>query len=128
MGRRVKDHSQSFQFHRKQVQQKVSWADFQLDLLRLRHLLCPINQCVTVLYLKYKLFSPQVYFRRAKVFHSAGSVDDALQLFLHCLALDEGFLPAKLEVEKVLGVQIIIAWYLTVTFTVILYFQCLHFL
>ncbi|XP_077158167.1 LON peptidase N-terminal domain and RING finger protein 1 [Paroedura picta] len=45
---------------------------------------------------------PEVYFRRAKVFHSAGSVDDALQLFLHCLALDEGFLPAKLEVEKIL--------------------------
>nr|XP_056711058.1 LON peptidase N-terminal domain and RING finger protein 1 [Euleptes europaea] len=45
---------------------------------------------------------PEVYFRRAKVFHSAGSVDDALQLFLHCIALDEGFLPAKLEVEKML--------------------------
>ncbi|KAL8207387.1 UNVERIFIED_CONTAM: LON peptidase N-terminal domain and RING finger protein 1 [Gekko kuhli] len=45
---------------------------------------------------------PEVYFRRAKVFDSAGSVDDALQLFLHCLALDEGFLPAKLEVEKML--------------------------
>ncbi|XP_053110908.1 LON peptidase N-terminal domain and RING finger protein 1 [Hemicordylus capensis] len=45
---------------------------------------------------------PEVYFRRAKILHSAGSVDDALQLSLHCLALDEGFLPAKLEVEKIL--------------------------
>ncbi|XP_066488506.1 LON peptidase N-terminal domain and RING finger protein 1 [Tiliqua scincoides] len=45
---------------------------------------------------------PEVYFRRAKILHSAGSVDDALQLFLHCLALDEGFVPAKLEVEKIL--------------------------
>ncbi|XP_048364844.1 LON peptidase N-terminal domain and RING finger protein 1 isoform X1 [Sphaerodactylus townsendi] len=45
---------------------------------------------------------PEVYFRRAKIFRSTGSVDDALQLFLHCLALDEGFLPAKLEVEKML--------------------------
>ncbi|XP_062991252.1 LON peptidase N-terminal domain and RING finger protein 1 [Elgaria multicarinata webbii] len=45
---------------------------------------------------------PEVYFRRAKILHNAGSIDDALQLFLHCLALDEGFLPAKLEVEKML--------------------------
>ncbi|XP_042325258.1 LON peptidase N-terminal domain and RING finger protein 1 isoform X2 [Sceloporus undulatus] len=44
----------------------------------------------------------EAYYRRAKILHNAGSVDDALQLFLHCLALDEGFLPAKLEVEKML--------------------------
>ncbi|XP_054845561.1 LON peptidase N-terminal domain and RING finger protein 1 isoform X2 [Eublepharis macularius] len=48
---------------------------------------------------------PEVYFRRAKILHRTGSIDDALQLFLHCLALDDGFLPAKLEVEKGLGVQ-----------------------
>lgn len=29
-------------------------------------------------------------------------LDDALQLFLQCLALDEDFAPAKLEVEKVI--------------------------
>ncbi|XP_003221629.2 LON peptidase N-terminal domain and RING finger protein 1 [Anolis carolinensis] len=45
---------------------------------------------------------PEACYRRAKILHNAGSVDDALQLFLHCLALDEGFLPAKLEVEKML--------------------------
>ncbi|XP_044273851.1 LON peptidase N-terminal domain and RING finger protein 1 [Varanus komodoensis] len=45
---------------------------------------------------------PEVYFRRAKILHNAGSIDEAFQLFLHCLALDEGFLPAKLEVEKML--------------------------
>ncbi|KAJ6668613.1 hypothetical protein lerEdw1_012095 [Lerista edwardsae] len=48
---------------------------------------------------------PEVYFRRAKILHNAGSIDDALQLFLHCLALDEGFVPAKLEVEKVLVIE-----------------------
>lgn len=32
----------------------------------------------------------------------SGFVGDALQLFLQCLALDEDFLPAKLEVEKIL--------------------------
>ncbi|KAJ7326720.1 hypothetical protein JRQ81_016479 [Phrynocephalus forsythii] len=45
---------------------------------------------------------PEAYYRRAKILHNAGSVDDALQLFLHCLAIDESFLPAKLEVEKML--------------------------
>lgn len=33
--------------------------------------------------------------------HDSGFVGDALQLFLQCLALDEDFLPAKLEVERV---------------------------
>lgn len=43
----------------------------------------------------------QVYFRKGKVLHDSGFVGDALQLFLQCLALDEDFLPAKLEVERV---------------------------
>ncbi|XP_063165854.1 LON peptidase N-terminal domain and RING finger protein 1 [Candoia aspera] len=45
---------------------------------------------------------PEVYFRRATVLNNAGSVEDALQVFLHCLSLDEGFILAKLEVEKIL--------------------------
>uniref|UniRef100_A0A8D0DNZ9 LON peptidase N-terminal domain and ring finger 1 n=1 Tax=Salvator merianae TaxID=96440 RepID=A0A8D0DNZ9_SALMN len=45
---------------------------------------------------------PEVYFRKAKILRNAGSIDDALQLFLHCLALDEAFLPAKIELEKML--------------------------
>ncbi|XP_074848927.1 LON peptidase N-terminal domain and RING finger protein 1 [Carettochelys insculpta] len=45
---------------------------------------------------------PEIYFRKAKVLHDAGFVDDALQLFLQCLSLDEDFVPAKLEVEKTL--------------------------
>lgn len=44
----------------------------------------------------------QVYFRKGKVLQDSGFVGDALQLFLQCLALDEDFLPAKLEVEKVI--------------------------
>ncbi|NXS08041.1 LONF1 protein, partial [Neodrepanis coruscans] len=44
---------------------------------------------------------PEVYFRKGKVLQDSGFVGDALQLFLQCLALDEDFLPAKLEVEKV---------------------------
>ncbi|XP_036694827.1 LON peptidase N-terminal domain and RING finger protein 1 isoform X2 [Balaenoptera musculus] len=43
---------------------------------------------------------PEVYFRKGKVLHDAGFLGDALQLFLQCLALDEDFAPAKLEVEK----------------------------
>ncbi|XP_030804152.1 LON peptidase N-terminal domain and RING finger protein 1 [Camarhynchus parvulus] len=45
---------------------------------------------------------PEVYFQKGKVLHDSGFVGDALQLFLQCLALDEDFLPAKLEVEKIL--------------------------
>ncbi|OBS74038.1 hypothetical protein A6R68_15422, partial [Neotoma lepida] len=45
---------------------------------------------------------PEVYFRKGKVLQDAGFLGDALQLFLQCLALDEDFAPAKLQVEKVL--------------------------
>ncbi|KAF3825525.1 hypothetical protein GH733_005507, partial [Mirounga leonina] len=45
---------------------------------------------------------PEVYFRKGKVLQDAGFLGDALQLFLQCLALDEDFAPAKLEVEKIL--------------------------
>ncbi|KAK1346851.1 LOW QUALITY PROTEIN: hypothetical protein QTO34_000711 [Cnephaeus nilssonii] len=45
---------------------------------------------------------PEVYFRKVKVLHDAGFLGDALQLFLQCLAFDEDFAPAKLEVEKIL--------------------------
>ncbi|XP_007520014.1 LON peptidase N-terminal domain and RING finger protein 1 [Erinaceus europaeus] len=45
---------------------------------------------------------PEVYFRKGKILHDAGFLGDALQLFLQCLALDEDFAPAKLEVEKIL--------------------------
>ncbi|KAM6075671.1 LON peptidase N-terminal domain and RING finger protein 1 isoform 1-T1 [Chlamydotis macqueenii] len=45
---------------------------------------------------------PEVYFRKGKVLQDSGFVGDALQLFLQCLALDEDFLPAKLEVERTL--------------------------
>lgn len=60
--------------------------------------------------LQFSLFSTnvlvvslsQVYFQKGKVLQDSGFVGDALQLFLQCLALDEDFLPAKLEVEKVI--------------------------
>uniref|UniRef100_A0A8C5NUS5 LON peptidase N-terminal domain and RING finger protein 1 n=1 Tax=Jaculus jaculus TaxID=51337 RepID=A0A8C5NUS5_JACJA len=45
---------------------------------------------------------PEVYFRKGKVLQDAGFLSDALQLFLQCLALDEDFAPAKLQVEKIL--------------------------
>ena len=45
---------------------------------------------------------PKVYFRKGKVLRAAGFLGDALQLSLQCLALDEDFAPAKLEVEKVI--------------------------
>ncbi|KFQ81162.1 LON peptidase N-terminal domain and RING finger protein 1, partial [Phoenicopterus ruber ruber] len=45
---------------------------------------------------------PEVYFRKGKVLQDSGFVGDALQLFLQCLALDKDFLPAKLQVERVI--------------------------
>lgn len=50
----------------------------------------------------------KVYFRKGKVLHDAGFLGDALQLFLQCLALDEDFAPAKLEVEKVISLPMLI--------------------
>uniref|UniRef100_A0A2D4PFK2 Uncharacterized protein n=1 Tax=Micrurus surinamensis TaxID=129470 RepID=A0A2D4PFK2_MICSU len=44
----------------------------------------------------------QVYFRRATILNNAGSVEDALKVFLHCLSLDEGFVLAKVEAKKIL--------------------------
>lgn len=54
------------------------------------------------------MLSLQVYFRKGKVLQDAGFLSDALQLFLQCLALDEDFAPAKLEVEKVISLPILI--------------------
>ncbi|XP_039187070.1 LON peptidase N-terminal domain and RING finger protein 1 [Crotalus tigris] len=45
---------------------------------------------------------PEVYFRRATILNNAGSVEDALKVFLHCLSLDDGFVLAKVEAKKIL--------------------------
>ncbi|XP_066499911.1 LON peptidase N-terminal domain and ring finger 1 [Hoplias malabaricus] len=42
------------------------------------------------------------YFWKGRVLKEMGRVDESLQLFLQCLALDENFLQAKEEVEKIL--------------------------
>ncbi|XP_007237027.3 LON peptidase N-terminal domain and ring finger 1, like [Astyanax mexicanus] len=42
------------------------------------------------------------YFYKGKVLQEMGQVDESLQLFLQCLAVDENFLQAKQEVEKIL--------------------------
>uniref|UniRef100_A0A3B4H9N9 LON peptidase N-terminal domain and ring finger 1 n=1 Tax=Pundamilia nyererei TaxID=303518 RepID=A0A3B4H9N9_9CICH len=41
-------------------------------------------------------------FRKALVLHEMGQVDESLQVFLHCLAVDEDFPCAKRQVEKIL--------------------------
>ncbi|XP_062379595.1 LON peptidase N-terminal domain and ring finger 1, like isoform X2 [Sardina pilchardus] len=46
--------------------------------------------------------SPEGYYRKAKVLQEMGEVDESLQVFLHCLALDESFCQAKREVELIL--------------------------
>ncbi len=43
----------------------------------------------------------QGYFQKAKILQEMGHVDDSLQDFLQCLALDENFHQAKQEVELV---------------------------
>ncbi|KAM9819531.1 LON peptidase N-terminal domain and ring finger 1, like isoform X1 [Syngnathus typhle] len=44
----------------------------------------------------------QALFRKAMVLHEMGEVDQSLQVFLNCLAMDEDFPCAKRQVEKIL--------------------------
>ncbi|XP_068445082.1 LON peptidase N-terminal domain and RING finger protein 1 [Clinocottus analis] len=46
--------------------------------------------------------SAEAFFRKAMVLHEMGQVDESLQVFLHCLAVDEDFPSAKRQVEKIL--------------------------
>ncbi|XP_023146126.1 LON peptidase N-terminal domain and ring finger 1, like [Amphiprion ocellaris] len=52
---------------------------------------CPRSSC-----------SAEALFRKAMVLHEMGQVDESLQAFLHCLAVDEDFPCAKRQVEKIL--------------------------
>lgn len=45
---------------------------------------------------------PEGYFQKAKILQEMGHVDESLQVFLQCLALDENFHQAKREVELIL--------------------------
>ncbi|XP_077427530.1 LON peptidase N-terminal domain and RING finger protein 1 [Vanacampus margaritifer] len=46
--------------------------------------------------------SAEALFRKAMVLHEMGEVDESLQVFLNCLAVDENFSCAKRQVEKIL--------------------------
>ncbi|XP_019732193.1 LON peptidase N-terminal domain and RING finger protein 1 [Hippocampus comes] len=46
--------------------------------------------------------SAEALFRKATVLHEMGEVDESLQVFLNCLAVDEDFPCAKRQVEKIL--------------------------
>ncbi|KAM4585190.1 LON peptidase N-terminal domain and RING finger protein 1 [Odontesthes bonariensis] len=46
--------------------------------------------------------SAEALFRKAMVLHEMGQVDESLQVFLHCLTVDEDFPGAKRQVEKIL--------------------------
>ncbi|XP_029009044.1 LON peptidase N-terminal domain and ring finger 1, like [Betta splendens] len=46
--------------------------------------------------------SAESLFRKAMVLHEMGQVDESLQFFLHCLAVDEDFPCAKRQVKKIL--------------------------
>lgn len=45
---------------------------------------------------------PEGYFQKAQILQEMGHVDESLQVFLQCLALDENFHQAKREVELIL--------------------------
>uniref|UniRef100_A0A2K6EHK0 LON peptidase N-terminal domain and ring finger 1 n=1 Tax=Propithecus coquereli TaxID=379532 RepID=A0A2K6EHK0_PROCO len=62
----------------------------------------PTSDWIIYIYRVWYYPQLQVYYRKGKVLHDAGFLGDALQLFLQCLALDEDFAPAKLQVEKIL--------------------------
>ncbi|KAG7461845.1 hypothetical protein MATL_G00195420 [Megalops atlanticus] len=44
---------------------------------------------------------PEVYYRKGKILQEMNCTNDSLQVFLQCLALDEDFMPARKEVEKI---------------------------
>ncbi|CAJ1052262.1 LON peptidase N-terminal domain and ring finger 1%2C like [Xyrichtys novacula] len=44
----------------------------------------------------------EAFFRKAMVLHEMGEVDESLQAFLQCMAVDEDFPTAKRQVEKIL--------------------------
>ncbi|XP_037328705.1 LON peptidase N-terminal domain and ring finger 1, like isoform X1 [Pungitius pungitius] len=46
--------------------------------------------------------SAEALFRKAMVLHEMGQVEESLQVFLHCLAVDKDFPGAKRQVEKIL--------------------------
>ncbi|XP_026159267.1 LON peptidase N-terminal domain and RING finger protein 1 isoform X2 [Mastacembelus armatus] len=46
--------------------------------------------------------SAEPLFRKAMVLHEMGQVDESLQVFFHCLAVDEEFPCAKRQMEKIL--------------------------
>uniref|UniRef100_A0A8C7XA52 LON peptidase N-terminal domain and ring finger 1 n=1 Tax=Oryzias sinensis TaxID=183150 RepID=A0A8C7XA52_9TELE len=46
--------------------------------------------------------SAEALFRKAMVLHEMGQVDKSLQVFLHCLSVNEDFPGAKRQVEKIL--------------------------
>lgn len=50
----------------------------------------------------------QALFRKAMVLHEMGEVNKSLQVFLHCLAVDEDFPCAKRQVEKVRYIYIVL--------------------
>lgn len=52
---------------------------------------CPRSSC-----------SAEALFWKAMVLHEMGQVDESLQVFLHCLSVDEDFPCAKRQVEKIL--------------------------
>ncbi|XP_019955991.1 LON peptidase N-terminal domain and RING finger protein 1 [Paralichthys olivaceus] len=52
---------------------------------------CPESSC-----------SAEALYRKAMVLHEMGQVDESLQVFLHCLSVDEDFPCAKRQVEKIL--------------------------
>lgn len=60
---------------------------------------CILYRQIEFMYLFFLSF--QTLFRKAMVLHEMGQVDESLQFFLHCLAVDEDFPCAKRQVEKV---------------------------
>lgn len=72
-----------------------------------RNLSLPLSTGSLVLFitspspLSHSLSLSQGFYWKAKVLQDMGQVDDSLQVFLHCLALDEDFTLAKREVENV---------------------------
>ncbi|XP_028265171.1 LON peptidase N-terminal domain and RING finger protein 1 [Parambassis ranga] len=75
---------------------RLSRAEAYMSLKQYRLALEDIEFC------SRSSLSAEALFRKAMVLHEMGEVNESLQVFLHCLAVDEDFPCAKRQVEKIL--------------------------
>lgn len=91
---------------------RVSSTVISINMTRLSPILARLTPKQHLYYWKlnslWSVSLLQGYFRKAKILQEMGHVDESLQVFLQCLALDENFHQAKQEVEMVRWISVFV--------------------